>query len=78
MGSIMFGGNFPLAANEPHKPEAVLEQAKSFLDQYFTSIRRYVIFIFLIRDWKMILYTYIFYMDFNLTHAIENHRQKNH
>lgn len=40
MGSVMFGGNFPLAANEPHKPDAVLEQAKSFLDQYFTSIRR--------------------------------------
>lgn len=40
MGSIMNGGNFPTITNEARKPEVILEHAKDFLDQYFTSIRR--------------------------------------
>lgn len=42
MGSVMHGGNFPLAQNEARKADIVLEHAKDFLDQYFTSIRRWV------------------------------------
>lgn len=40
MGSVMFGANFQNASNEPRKPDAVLEHAKHFLEQYYTSIRR--------------------------------------
>lgn len=40
MGSIMHGANFPLITSEVRKPDTVLEHAKDFLDQYFTSIRR--------------------------------------
>lgn len=42
MGSVMSGGNFPNASNEPRKPDTLLEHAKHFLDQYYTSIRRYM------------------------------------
>lgn len=40
MGSVMYGGNFPFATHEVRKPDAVLEHAKNFLDQYYTSIRK--------------------------------------
>ena len=40
LGAVMYGGNFPLIPVEARKPEIVLEHAKDFLDQYFTSIRK--------------------------------------
>lgn len=42
MGSVMFGANFQVAQNEIRKADVIVEHAKNFLDQYFTSIRRYV------------------------------------
>ncbi|XP_031623820.1 nitric oxide synthase [Contarinia nasturtii] len=41
MGSIVHGANFPLITTDARKAEVVLEHAKDFLDQYFTSIRRH-------------------------------------
>lgn len=43
MGSIVHGANFPMTTTEQRKAEVVLEHAKDFLDQYFTSIRRLVV-----------------------------------
>lgn len=40
MSSIMYGANFPMVTNEARKPDVILEHAKDFIDQYFTSIRR--------------------------------------
>lgn len=42
MGSIVHGANFPMTTTESRKADVVLEHAKDFLDQYFTSIRRLV------------------------------------
>uniref|UniRef100_A0A1B0CLH8 Nitric oxide synthase oxygenase n=2 Tax=Lutzomyia longipalpis TaxID=7200 RepID=A0A1B0CLH8_LUTLO len=37
-GSVMFPA---VVGTEPRKPEVILEHAKDFMEQYFTSIRRY-------------------------------------
>lgn len=37
LGSVM---SYGLASSEPRKPDAILKDAKDFLEQYFTSIRR--------------------------------------
>jgi nitric-oxide synthase len=37
MGSMMFG---QVVGSEPRKPEIVLQHAKEFVDQYYSSIRR--------------------------------------
>lgn len=40
MGSIMYNN---IIGAETRKSEVVLEHAKDFIDQYYTSIRRYVL-----------------------------------
>lgn len=37
MGSVMFGST---ASTEPRDPQIIIEHAKDFISQYFTSIRR--------------------------------------